>query len=217
MAEDMRGDMQGPEMQEGMQQEVDPRLQKEVDSFVGGISKMLHSKETKGMVYKMLQSAPPEKSIPEAVLQTNIRLAEKMKQKSGTPSIEALFAGTLFATSELAEIGNAGGFFEQELGEETLMPVVQASLQKMIEEGVRRQMIDPIELQEKVEPMLSEQQRSIGLEAGAMTGVPAEAGPGQAMEQYANQRVQKERAMLAQKQSAENRKGMVQQVSRGGA
>ena len=207
---------QGQEQpQQDQQQEVDPKLKKEVEAFVGAISKMFHAPETKGKVYDMLKSAPPEKSIPEAVFHVNLRVAEKLKQKGQNPSMEALFTGTVVAAAELAEIGNTGGFFQEELTERNIKPVVQASLQRMVVEGVKRGLVDPVEFQAAVEPMLSEQQKQVGLEAGRRTGVPAEAGQSQAMEAYAAQAVKKDRRDLANQQSVKNRQGLMSQVAGG--
>ena len=201
-------------MQEGEQQ-IDPQQQKEVEAFVGSVSKLLHGKETKGHIYEMLKGAPAEQSVPEATFQVVFRVAEKLKSKGQNPSIESLFNGTVFTASELIEIGNAGQFFEEEIGEENIQPVLQATLQRSIEEGVRRGMVDPVELQQKVEPLLSDQQRAMGLDSAEVHGISAEPGQEQAMEQYANQRVAKERQAVAAQQSAQNRKGMMQQMQGG--
>jgi len=164
----------------------------------------------------MLKSAPAEKSIPEAAFHTVMRMATKQKEKGAKPSLEAIYAGTIFATAEMAEIGNAGGFFEQPLGKDNIQPVLQASLERMVVEGVKRKLIDPVEFQQKIEPMLNDQQRAAGTAMAERGGVPMKPGAEQAMEQYATQAVDKERAMIANKQSAQNRQGMMQQAAQGG-
>jgi hypothetical protein len=196
-------------------QKIDPKKDKEIQSIVGAISKLMHGKETKGKLYEMLKSAPPDKSVPQATLLSTDRVIKAMKSKTGkTPSIEAIFAGSVFAIGELIEIGNAGGFFEEEIGEENGAPVLQASLEAVITNGVKNDTIDPIELQEKVEGLLSEEQIQMGLEAGARTGVPREPGVSHAMEKYASDRVKKDREITANKMSAKSQQqSMIQRAS----
>lgn len=209
MAENMK---QAPQ-----QKDVPPALKKEMEGFVGAVSKLLHGKETKSKVYEMLQSAPPDKSVPEATFQAVSRVMGAMKQGGKKPSMEAVLSGTVFATGELIEIGNAGGFFEQEIGEQNIQPVLQASIQRTIEEGVKARWIDPIELQTKMEGMLSPEQKQMGLMAGQRTGIPAQAGSAQAMEQYASQAVDRDRKRIAAKMSAKAQSGMINKAQQGGA
>ena len=212
-----QGEMAPPE---GAPQEggnVDKKLQKELNRYMGAVSKILHGKTSKNKVYEMLKSAPPEKSIPQANFHINKVIYEKLKEGGKTPSLEVMFGGTMFAVSELAEIGNAGGFFEKELSKDNMQPIVQDTLQLMIEEGVRANMIDPIELQQKVEPLLNEQQQSMGLEMAQRTGVSPTAGQNQAMEKYAMDRVNKEKQMMASRQAAQNtQKGQLNRASQQG-
>jgi len=202
-------------MGQGQEQQVDPKLEKEVEAFVGSITKLRHGKETKGKIYEMLQSAPPEKSIPEATFQVNDRVRQAVTKKGNKPSMEALLAGNIFAVSELVEIGNAGGFFEKPIGEQDVQPILQATIQRSIEEGVRGKYIDPVELQSKMEGLLSPEQKQMGMQAAQRSGVPGEAGMGQAMEQYADQAVQKERGMIANQKSVQNRQSMLQRLQGG--
>jgi hypothetical protein len=201
--------------QESKSPKEDKKLKKEMNVYEGGISKILHGKQSKAKVYEMLKSAPPEKSIPETTMHINMQMIDILSKRGKKPSLEAIFGGTVFTIHELAEIGEAGGFFEQPLNEENIKPVLQASLQKMIEEGVRAKVIDPIELQEKIEPLLSDEQKQMGLQAGQQTGVPAEPNESVAMERYAQERVMADREQTAKRAAAKG--GQMQQAAQGGA
>jgi hypothetical protein len=205
-----------PQAPEGEDPKVDKKLKKEINIFSGGISKLLHGKETKTKIYEMLKSAPAEKSVPAATFHTNMLMYKKLKSAGKTPSMEAMFGGAVFTTSELIEIGNAGGFFKKEIGQEEAQGLLKASLQTMIEEGVRAKILDPIELQMKIEPMLNEQQRAMGLEAAQASGIAEAPGTSHAMEQYANTRVEQERQMMAKRMAGKNNQGMMQQAAQGG-
>jgi len=193
----------------------DKKLKKEINVYEGGVSKILHGNKTKAKVYEILKSAPPEQSVPEATLTVNMQMIDILNQKGKKPSLEAIFGGTVFTIHELLEIGEAGGFFDKPMDDQSVKPVLQASLQRMIEEGVRAKVIDPIELQEKIEPLLSDEQKQMGLAAGEQTGVPAEPNEGVAMEKYANDRVHQDRQMMSKRAAAKG--GQMQQATQGGA
>lgn len=213
----MEGQMepQSPQAPQGETAGPDEKkMKKELNMMAGGISKILHGKNTKAKIYEMLKAAPAEKSIPEAAVHANMLMIEKMTQSGKKPSQEVILGGVIFATSELAEIGNAGGFFEKNLDEASIKPVLQNTLQKMLVDGVKKDLIDPVEFQEKIEPMLSDQQRQMGLQAGQRAGIPAQAGTGQAMERYADQKVSQDRAVTSKRMAAKS--GAMQQAAQGG-
>ena len=212
--DNMNQEQQAPmEPQGGQPPQEIPR---DVEAYIGGITKLMHSKETKGKIYEMLKAAPPEKSVPEAAFLANLRMAEAMKKKGKKATQEQLVIGQVFATTEAIEIGNAGGFFPEDIGEGNVQPVLQGSLEKLVVEGVKRKMLDPIRIQEEVEKLLSPEQKAMGLDAARATGVAEQAGTNQAMEVYANERVDQEKAKMATRQDAQNRQSQIQQAQRQG-
>lgn len=171
-------------------QDIDPKIQKEIEGYISGLSKMLHSKQSSKQVVDMLGSAPPEKSIPETALMVNAQMEEATSAKGKKPSLDVLLAAGIFLTNDLIEIGNAAGVFQIE-GEQQVQPLLKGTLQAYIEKGLADGTMDPVELQEKVGPLMSEEHQAAGLQGAEMSGIPTAANEMTAMEQYANKREQK--------------------------
>lgn len=170
--------------------QLDPKSKKEIEAYILGLSKMLHSKETSGKVVEMLRSGPPEKMIPHTALLINQQMEDTVRAKGKNPTLETLLAAGQFMVGDLIEIGNAAGIFQLET-EEQIAPIVKETFQKYIEAGLKNHTIDPIELQQKVEPLMPEEHRQLGLEAAKRTGIPEKPDESTAMEMYAMQRMQK--------------------------
>lgn len=196
--------------QEGMQEEGREMTQKE-QAYVGGLMTMLHSKETSGNVVAMLKSAPPERSIPEAAMMVTEQMNTMLQEKGQKVDVETRLLGGVFVVQDLIEIGNASSSFDQELGEEAFPMLFEITMEQVVQKGLEDGTIDPVELQEKVEPLMRDGQRQAGLTAGEMNDVPAEANQRTAMEAYASGRERAAVDGMATKQAAENRSGMMQQ------
>ena len=166
-----------------------PKEEKEATAYVSGLVKLLHGKDTKTKVYEMLQSAPPEVSIPQAALVINNQMEEAVRGKGKPPSLKTLISAGVYLVSDLIEIGNSGGFFQ--ISEEQAGPILQSTLQEYIVQGVKKGTIDPIEIQKVAEENMSPEQKAQGLSAGQANGISAQAGQGQAMEMYAQDRERK--------------------------
>lgn len=169
--------------------EVDPQLEQETNAYITGLMKVLHSKETSRSVLDMLSSGPPEQSIPSTALLVNAQMEDAARSKGKPPSLEVLLNAGVYLTQDLIEIGNAAGIFEV-ADEEQVGGLIKGTLQAYIEKGLKDKTIDPVELQEKVEPLMDEMQSAAGLEAAGATGIPAKPDQMTAMEQYATKREQ---------------------------
>jgi hypothetical protein len=172
------------------QGQMDPKTEKEVQAYVLGLSKMLHSKQTSPKVLEMLKAGEPEKTIPHTAMMLNQQMEDAVRAKGKSPSLDTLFAAGQFLVGDLIEIGNAAGIFQLET-EEQIAPIVQNTFQVYIEKGLKDGTIDPIELQKKVEPLMSDEHKQLGLQAAQRTGVPEQPDETTAMEMYAMQRSKK--------------------------
>ena len=212
-----------PQQQQAQQEQpqLSQKEQADLERYTAGLSRILHGKETRDKIYGMLQSMPPEKSIPQAALAVNERVEQSASKNSKKPTPTTLIGAAVFLTGELVEIGNAGKFFEQPIeSPEQMQPILMATIQGYIEKGLKDGSIDPVELQTLVEPLLNEEQKQMGLAAGQQAGIPQAPGVNTAMESYASQRVSNERKKMqakSQAQQAPPTGGAMQQVARGGA
>jgi len=152
-------------------------------AYIGGLMKMLHSKETAPLVEEMLQAGEPGDTIPRIANQINDQMEQAVKKK---PALETALAAGIYLVQDLIEIGRAAGYFD--VTEDQMQPIFRDTMQIYIEAGLNDGSIDPIELQEKVEPLMDEQQKATGLQAAELTGVPKQATEQTAMAAYGAKR-----------------------------
>lgn len=172
-------------------QKLDPKIEKEMQSYIMGLSKILHGQKTQPQVVQMLKSGgDPEKLVPQVALLVNDQMEQAVTGKGKKPSLETLVGASQFLVGDLIEMGNAMGIFQVETPEQ-VEPILKNTMQAYIEKGLKDGSLDPIELQQKVEPLMSEEHRALGMEAAKRSGVPEAPSQMTAMEAYARQREQK--------------------------
>jgi len=189
-----------------------PESDEGVEKYIGLLSKMLHSPQTKEGVYGMLQAGDPMQSIPSTALAINSQAEQAFVKKGGKPSLNTLSAGAQFLVNDLVEIGNAGGFFQINLEEGNVAhDLMLATMQPYIEKGLKDGSIDPVELQQIAEPLMNEMEQGEGSRMyGEGEGLPMEADERTAMETYRSQGVLGERKKSeAKMKSLENGRGNV--------
>lgn len=173
------------------QQQLDPKVEKEVQAYVMGLSKMLHSKKTQPQVVQMLKSGgDPETLVPQVALLVNDQMESAVKQKGQKPSLDVLLGAAQFLVGDLVEMGNAIGVFQVETKEQ-VAPILQNTMQSYIEKGLKDGSIDPVELQQKVEPLMPEDMRQKALGIAEAEGLPTVPNQMTAMEAYAQKRLAK--------------------------
>lgn len=165
-------------------------MSKADQAYLSGLMKILHSKETAPQVDAMLQSAAPEKSIPQVALLVNDQMEQAVTQKSGKPSLDTLLKAGVYLVSDLIQIGNTGGFFKVETEQQTRL-ILETTLKQYITKGLEDGSIDPVELQAKVEPLMTEDQRATGLRAAKLTGTKLEPDESTVLEAYGAKRERK--------------------------
>jgi len=134
---------------------------------------MIHNEQTTKDIQEMLSSAPPEQSIPEVVLQLNTMVEESFNKQGGVED-EVKVAGGLYAVSDLAELGNAAGLWDQQLNENDIISIFEKTASKYIEKGLADGTIDPIQLQRDTEPLLPPEVREKATLIQKELGLPDE-------------------------------------------
>jgi len=162
---------------------IPERLKKQVDGYQTVLSKLMHAKATRGGTMDMLQSGPPEISVPQAALAINRNAEELMKKKGLRLTNEVKLAGATFLVSDLVELGNVGGVWEEPVDEGEKNAIFQDTLQDYIHEGLKSGEIDPIQLQKDTEPLLNEEQKKLGLQVAEKEGVPKDVNQNQIIAQ----------------------------------
>lgn len=174
MATQGRGKNPVETMQDAAQGKIPPRLEKEIKAYKTVLNKLMHGKQTRNGTMEMLKSAPPEISVSQATLKITDQAAEVLESKGIKINDQVRLYGALHVMSDLVEIGNAAAGWDDPVDQQEAQLILKDTLQDYIHRGLADGTIDPIELQQKVEPMLSEEQRKIGLQHAQSSGVPVE-------------------------------------------
>jgi len=154
--------------------ELPPKKQEMVDDYSAMMKSMIYSDETHKEVVDMLRGNPMV-TVP---LTSNFinQQAENVTKKTSNPvDLEIVLNSSLFLIPELINLGNTAQLFDKPVeGEQEFKGVVQKSMQMYIQRGIKDGSIDPIELQQQVEPLMGKDQRNQMLQEGGRLGVPAQ-------------------------------------------
>lgn len=183
---------EGAEQLQGTFLEESPEDSKKTDVYLAGLSELLYSKDTSQKIFEGLKAASPEKSIPMSAITLNSRMEEELTKKGSPPSLSTKVNANLFLVSELTEMGNAGGAFN--INQDQMVGIFQETLKQYIHKGIKNKTIDPIELQQVMEGLMSDEQKQQGMALAQQSGVPEEPGVSHAMEKYASGKLQKQEA-----------------------
>ena len=159
--------------QGGGGEDVDPKLKRAMEDYQTVMMQVLHAPETRDGVVDMLSSAPAAQSVPATTLQINDMVESKVAKSSGQPVDAAVkVAGAVYVVQDLVEMGNQGGFWEQEVGEEEMGFLLEESMKQYIHRGLADGSIDPVELQQSIEPMMNDTQMEVGGMIAQEAGLP---------------------------------------------
>jgi len=155
-------------------QDVPPEQLKQLKTITAAMTDMLYNPKTKGAVQKMLSNGPPEMTVPNTVLTVFKRFEDTMAQKNGPMSLDMKLPVGVSLFSEVMELGKAMQVIPASMTMESSGPLLKKTMQDYVQAGLKDKSIDPIELQQKVEPLLTENDRSRGLQMANEGGVPAQ-------------------------------------------
>ncbi|RKX64117.1 MAG: hypothetical protein DRP42_06970 [Tenericutes bacterium] len=169
--------MEGQEQTSGMltgltnPEQLSPQEKQEIDSYTTLMMDLIHNKATSNDIQDMLKSGEPSQTVPATAIQVNHMAEQTVKQSTGSmPSSAAKLGGSVYLVSDLIEVGNTSGIFNVQ-DEAQITQIYQDTLQQYIESGIKDGSIDPIELQQSVEPLLSQEQQETGMAIGQQAGV----------------------------------------------
>lgn len=165
------------------EQQIPPKVRQEMEAYITGLSKLMHGKESSGQIFEMLKGGEPQKTIPATALAVNSMMEGALKQRGSPPSLDVVLAGGQFIISDLIEIGNASGIFNITT-EEQIGPILQDTMQQYIEKGLDEGTIDPVELQQKAEPLMNQNDFDQGMQLAGQADIPMEPNQNTAMQSY---------------------------------
>lgn len=208
---------------QGEGQEMDPKVAKQLESYVMILMNIIHGKESAGMVMDVLKSgadeegaeADPFNTVPQAAMAINDMALQITSSEGIDINFSTQLGGSAYLIPDLLELGVAANLWE-ELSEEDVAAVFEDTLEMVITRGLKDGSIDPIQLQLDVEPLMSKNQKSAGDAFASELGLESEPSQQAMSDQHANSRVRKAEAMStkqqAQKKAAEANQAVDQQA-----
>lgn len=158
----------------GEQDKMSPELKAELQNYKTLLTKLIHSKEKRDSTLDMLKAGPAMISVPNAALTLNRQAEEIMNQNGIQVSINTKLAGSVYLVSDLIELGNVAAEWDTQVGEQEAKEIYQDTLQDYIDKGLKDKTIDPLDLQQRAEPLMNEQQRALGTQFAKQQGIPLE-------------------------------------------
>lgn len=150
---------------------------------------MIHNKKTTEQIMGILGAGDPMQTIPKAAATIDMQVQQAYAKKGKPLSLENTLANAVIIGAELVELGNAAGLLE--ITDREAPAVLEKSAQAIVKQGLKSGNIDPVELQQLSDEGMPEQLKAAGLENES---TPNEKDEMVAMEQYADQRVSRDRA-----------------------
>jgi len=169
----MKGQIGNSERPMIKEKELSPEEKKQIQVTNAALTDLLYDDRTRPEIENMLSRGDPMMTIPTAV-NTVFMKFEDMTQDKGVMPLDIKLACGVHLFSEIMEMGEAKVAVPEDLTEQQMMPILRETIQKYIERGLKEGTIDPIELQQRVEPLLTDQERAIGAKLGKQHGVPME-------------------------------------------
>lgn len=190
---------------------------KQVETLQGAITDMIYQPKVKGAVQKMIKDGNPQMTIPGATIMVFTKFEDIMTPKNGPMPLDLKLIGGLHTFTEVAELAQAMGVLPPEISEEELQPLMKSAMQQYIQKGLKDKSIDPVELQQAVEPLMTDQEKQIGMQMGADQGVPEGVTQEQAQEGLLQQQLMpmQEENMRLKKQN-QQMQGVLQGMPQGG-
>jgi hypothetical protein len=159
--------------------EVSREALEQMENMKSAITDMMYAPESKAQVQKMLSEGQPEVTIPGATLAIFGKFEDMMSGKNGPMPLDYKLVGGVHAFTEVMELAGHMSIVSPDMGEDEMQPLMKETMQQYIQKGLKDGSIDPIELQQEVEPLLTQEESDIGMQAGGQFGVPSQLQQGQ--------------------------------------
>lgn len=177
----------GDEMIEGVEEsfvddeqaQLGPAQEAQLEAYTDNATIVVWSEKTQPTVLQLLQSEEtPAKSIGGATFQLHKQLESGLRQSGEKPTEITLCLGAAHLVSELVALAEVAGLYET--SNEERAEAFRVAVQKYFEDGIRifteqgpdaPGAIDPVKLQQAVEPLMTQEQKQQGLQMAQQMGL----------------------------------------------
>jgi hypothetical protein len=180
---------------------VDPKKMKQVEDSTAMFMRLIHGTETRDSVMKMLKANPdPFKAIPDTANNLMKRVEAQVKKRRMRIPADVKVATAQYIVIDLANLGNKAQAWETQVSEDQLGPILRDTMKIYIKQGIKDKSIDPVQLQQEAEKLMSPEQKAAGMQMGG-SGLPGAPTATMAAQQYADKQVGKEQTKNMQLQA----------------
>lgn len=198
--------------------DISPELQKKMDVYNTALMHIMHNPKTSSSIVEMLKAAPPDQSITTTALQLTKTVSQSFEKRGEKVEDSVKLCGAMYLVSDLSEIGNTAGLWDQEVTNEQIGPLLTKVATKYIHSGLKDRSIDPIDLQEQAQDLFNDKQKEVGSTIQKKLGLPDEPTVSMGVDAYAQKKsapLEQENAQL--KQQLQQLSAAQQQQQQGGA
>lgn len=146
---------------------------KQMETIGAALTELVHSPDTKKYVQDTLQSGDPGYTVPYATNMIMDRF-ESLMEKSGPMPLEMKLTTGMQAFREVLDVAQAMGVAPKELSEAQQEQLLRGSMQMYIQKGLKEKTIDPIELQTKVEQLMTPEEQLVARGMAKNNNMPYE-------------------------------------------
>ena len=142
--------------------EISPEQQMQIDEYSDNATIVVFGEQSQAAVLQLLQvDKNPVKSVAKAANMINQKLQGGLEGTGEKMSEIALFMGAAHLVSELIVLAEAAKLFSLSPGDR--LEAFRQTLMMYFAEGLKNGTIDPVKLQQTIEPLMSREQRAFGL------------------------------------------------------
>lgn len=164
---------------------LSPAQEAQLEAYTDNATIAVYSEKTQPTVLQLLQSGKNNvESLARAAFFLHQQLEAGIERTGENMTEEALFLGAAHLVSELVVLAEAAKLFT--LSPEDRLKAYQMAVQMYFREGLKifKQKgpdapgaVDPVKLQQAIEPLLTDEQRSMGMWLAEQTGISKTAPP----------------------------------------
>ena len=159
------------------QVDITPQQQQQIDAYSDNATLVVFSKESQAAILQSLQSGKnPIDSVARTANIIHKRLASSLEAKGEEKMTEiTMCLGAAHLVSELIVLADAAKLFK--LNSQERLEAFRQTLMQYFHAGLADGSIDPVKLQQTVEPLMNKDQRSFGLQHADKSGIMKTAPP----------------------------------------
>lgn len=158
--------------------EMSPEQQQQLDAYTDNATMVVYSEGPQKEILHSLQSGKdPIDSVAKTAYTVHKQLENSLSAQGEKMTEITLALGAAHLVSELITLADAAGLYD--IPPEDRLEVYRQSLMYYFQVGIKDGSIDPVELQQTLEPLMNQEQAQAGMQAAGQNGLSKTPPPSQ--------------------------------------